>query len=85
MKRGRFDLGEVRCSFKNLSEQSRERWSEGLTAEEIKKCRWLKPALVVTIEFLEWTSESALRHPKFIALRDDTSPLGGSARLMVPR
>ncbi|MBV8137406.1 MAG: hypothetical protein JO121_17510 [Deltaproteobacteria bacterium] len=84
LKRRRSDLGAVRCSFQNLPEQSRERWGEGLTAEEIKKCRWLKPALVATIEFLEWT-DKALRHPKFIALRDDRSPLGGSARLMVPR
>lgn len=47
---------------------------EGLTAEDMKKCRWLKPQLVAAIEFLEWTSDDRLRHPKFVALRDDRSP-----------
>jgi len=35
------------------------------------RCRWLKPRLVASIEFLEWTPERRLRHPKFVALRDD--------------
>jgi ATP-dependent DNA ligase len=34
-------------------------------------CRWLRPTLVASIEFLEWTLENRLRHPKFVALRDD--------------
>jgi bifunctional non-homologous end joining protein LigD len=37
----------------------------------MKLCRWLKPRLVASIEFLEWTPESRLRHPKFVSLRDD--------------
>ena len=43
----------------------------GLTAAKMKDCRWLKPALVAQIKFLEWTGENHLRHTKFIALRDD--------------
>ena len=35
----------------------------------------LKPQLVASIEFLEWTPENRLRHPKFVALRDDWEPL----------
>ncbi len=42
---------------------ARGRWGEGLTAEDMKVCRWLKPHLVASIEFLEWTSENRLRHP----------------------
>jgi hypothetical protein len=46
------------------------RWGEGLTAEDMKKrCRWLKSQLVAAIEFLEWNAR--LRHPTFVALRDD--------------
>ena len=60
-----------KCPFRNLPETSRGRWGEGLTAEDMKRCRWLKPHLVATIEFLEWTPENRLRHPKFQALRDD--------------
>ncbi|HKN01070.1 MAG TPA: hypothetical protein VJX23_11185 [Candidatus Binataceae bacterium] len=32
---------------------------------------WLQPRLVAAIEFLEWTLDNHLRHPKFVALRDD--------------
>jgi bifunctional non-homologous end joining protein LigD len=37
----------------------------------MKRCRWLKPQLVAVIEFLEWTLDNHLRHPKFVGLRDD--------------
>jgi bifunctional non-homologous end joining protein LigD len=35
------------------------------------ECRWLKPVLVGHFEFLEWTADDHLRHPRFVALRDD--------------
>ena len=44
---------------------------EGLTAEDMGKCRWLQPRLVAVIEFAEWTPANHLRHSKFIALRED--------------
>ena len=43
------------CPFVNLPETHRSRWGEGLTAEDMKKCVWLRPELVAQIEFLEWT------------------------------
>lgn len=61
----------AQCPFVNLPERGKDRWGEGLTAEDMKHCRWLKPHLVASIEFLEWTPENRLRHPKFIRLRDD--------------
>lgn len=68
----KFDgLSIPKCPFRNLPESGRGRWSEGLTAEDMKRCRWLKPQLVAAIEFLEWTLDDHLRHPKFIALRED--------------
>ncbi len=39
---------------------------DGLTAEEMKKCVWVKPQLVAQIEFLEWTEADHLRHSKFV-------------------
>jgi hypothetical protein len=60
-----------KCPFRNLPESGKGRWGEGLTAEDIKRCRWLTPKLVAMIEFLEWTLDNHLRHPKFVALRDD--------------
>jgi bifunctional non-homologous end joining protein LigD len=57
--------------FQNLPESGKGRWGEGLTAEDMSKCRWLEPRLVAAIEFSEWTPANHLRHAKFIALRDD--------------
>lgn len=43
----------------------------GLTAEDMKHCRWLRPCLVGAFEFMEWTPAGHLRHPKFVGLRED--------------
>jgi DNA ligase D-like protein (predicted ligase) len=61
------------CPFGNLPESHRSRWGEGLTAEDMKKCVWVRPELVAQIEFLEWTDSSHLRHSKFVGLRNDKS------------
>ena len=53
------------CPFSNLPEKGRGRWGEGLTAEDMKQCRWVKPVLLATIEFLQWTPDNKLRHPRF--------------------
>jgi bifunctional non-homologous end joining protein LigD len=62
------------CPFQNLPESGKGRWDQGLTAEDMSKCRWLEPRLVAAIEFAEWTSTNHLRHSKFIALREDKDP-----------
>ena len=59
------------CPFINLPEKHRSRWGEGLTADDMKKCVWLRPELVAQIEFLEWTESAHLRHSKFVGLRED--------------
>jgi ATP-dependent DNA ligase len=41
----------------------------------MKECIWLRPELIVQIEFLEWTGADHLRHTGFIGLRDDKDPL----------
>jgi len=45
-----------------------------LTADDMKKCVWLRPELVAQIEFLEWTESDHLRHSKFVGLREDKNP-----------
>ena len=62
------------CPFVNLPEKSRSRWGEGLTAEDMKECVWLRPELAAQIEFLEWTESDHLRHSKFAGLREDKEP-----------
>lgn len=64
-----------RCPFKNLPEAKKGRWGEGLTAEDMRECRWLRPRLVCTVEYVEWTEAGHLRHAKFIALREDKAPM----------
>jgi len=59
------------CAFANLPETRKGRWSDGLTAEEMRKCLWVRPELVAQIEFLEWTESDHLRHSKFAGLRID--------------
>jgi ATP-dependent DNA ligase len=48
-------LATARCPFVNLPEVGAGRWGEGLTAEKMRECVWLKPVTVAQVEFLEWT------------------------------
>jgi bifunctional non-homologous end joining protein LigD len=67
-------LETPRCPFVNLPETTPGRWGQGLTAERMKECVWLKPRIVVQIEFREWTSATHLRHTRFVGLRADKEP-----------
>jgi bifunctional non-homologous end joining protein LigD len=40
----------------------------------MKNCVWVKPELVVQIEFGEWTPDGHLRHSRFGGLREDKDP-----------
>ena len=59
------------CPFANLPEAGSGRWGQGLTAEKMKECRWLRPVLVGQFEFLQWTPDGHLRHARFMGLRRD--------------
>lgn len=58
------------CPFGNLPEARSGRWGEGLTAEKMKECVWVRPELVAEVEFVEWTPEGHLRHARFVGLKD---------------
>lgn len=62
------------CPFANLPESKTARRGEALTAEAMKKYKWLQPELVAQIEFTDWTAADHLRHARFVALRDDKDP-----------
>ena len=67
-----FDKLQVpRCPFINLPERNEGHWGDGLTAAKMDMCRWLDPFFVARIEFLEWTTENRLRHPRFAGIRSD--------------
>jgi bifunctional non-homologous end joining protein LigD len=67
-------LAAADCPFANLPEPRGGRWGEGLTAEKMRECRWLKPTLVGRFEFVEWTPDGHLRHSRYIGLREDKEP-----------
>jgi bifunctional non-homologous end joining protein LigD len=67
-------LKTPKCPFVNLPEPAAGRWGQGLTAEKMKECVWVRPEVVVEIQFLEWTGADHLRHTKFVGIREDKDP-----------
>jgi bifunctional non-homologous end joining protein LigD len=60
------------CPFANLPNSvGRSHWGSGITAEDMAKFQWVTPREVVEVAFVEWTLDNVLRHPRFIAFRDD--------------
>lgn len=47
------------------------RWTSAKPQTEV---HWVRPALVGQFAFTEWTSDSSLRHPRFLGLRRDKKP-----------
>ncbi len=45
-----------------------------LPAPVRKVARYVRPELVAQVEFAEWTSEGRLRHPAYVAEREDKDP-----------
>ncbi|MGO9450587.1 MAG: hypothetical protein ACLQDV_05995 [Candidatus Binataceae bacterium] len=63
------DLETRRCPFRNLPESRRGQWGEGLTADQMAGCRWLKPKMLAKTEYLEWTAANHLRHANLFRSR----------------
>jgi bifunctional non-homologous end joining protein LigD len=66
-------LAAAKCPFANLPSSKKSHFGEGVTAEDMKKLKWLKPKLVAQVRFAEWTTYGLLRHATFLGLRDDKS------------
>jgi len=45
-------LKTSKCPFANLPEPSAGRWGQGLTAEKMEDCVWVRPEVVAEIQFL---------------------------------
>ncbi len=63
------------CPFTNLPNSKKGHWGEGVTAEDMKEYIWVKPQIVAEVKFTEWTHGDVLRHPEFVAFREDKDPL----------
>ena len=61
----------TKCPFANLPSSKKSHFGEGVTADDMKKLKWLKPKLVAQVRFAEWTTYGLLRHATFLGLRDD--------------
>ena len=59
------------CPFADLPTGKLSHWGEGVTEEEMKVLKWVRPNVVVEIAFTEWTRDGHLRHSTFLGLRDD--------------
>jgi bifunctional non-homologous end joining protein LigD len=44
-------------------------------APRIAGARWVEPRLVCECAFTEWTGDRSMRHPRFLRMREDKSPL----------
>ena len=68
------ELNKIRidkCPFFNVPAVGRNRWDQGLTAAEMKRCHWVKPVMVCQIKFTEWTRNDRLRQPVFLGIREE--------------
>jgi bifunctional non-homologous end joining protein LigD len=63
------------CPFGNLpNSEGKSHWGEGITAEDMKGLRWVKPRVVAEVAFTEWTAGSNLRQATFAGLREYKDP-----------
>jgi bifunctional non-homologous end joining protein LigD len=60
-----------RCPFADLPTGKTGQWGEGVTEEDMKILKWVRPWLVAEIAFTEWTRDGHLRHSSFVGVRDD--------------
>lgn len=67
-------ISTMQCPFKELPEQRRGRYGQGITSSEMKRCHWVRPELVCQVKFAEWTRDNRLRQPVFLGLREDKNP-----------
>ena len=64
-------LATGHCPFANLPSSKKSHFGEGVTADDMKKLKWLKTKLVAQVRFAEWTTYGLLRHATFLGLRHD--------------
>jgi ATP-dependent DNA ligase len=67
----------INCRFSAVhrgNSTGKSHWGEGITADDMKVLRWVKPTAVVEIGFVEWPVDALLRHSTFVGIRTDKRP-----------
>jgi len=67
-------LAVADCPFVDLPTGKTSHWGEGVTEEDMKTLKWVKPRIVAEVAFTEWTRDGHLRHSRFVGLRTDKKP-----------
>jgi len=62
----------AKCPFVDLPNAGRARhWGQGISDDDMKTLKWVKPRVVIEVAFVEWSREGLLRHPQFVGVRED--------------
>jgi bifunctional non-homologous end joining protein LigD len=69
-----FDARKLGELSKRLKELATPTCPFAMVPETNEKPSWVSPALVARVKFSGWTDEHSLRHPVFLALREDARP-----------
>ena len=69
-----FDAKKLKELSSRLKELSASTCPFDAVPETNEKPWWVSPTLVARVKFSGWTEEHALRHPVFLALREDARP-----------
>ena len=70
-----FDAKKLKELSSRLNELAASACPFDAVPETNEKPSWVSPALVARVKFSGWTQERALRHPVFLALREDARPI----------
>jgi bifunctional non-homologous end joining protein LigD len=69
-----FDAKKLKALSSKLKELASSTCPFGALPVTNEKPSWVTPALVARVKFSGWTQEHSLRHPVFLALREDAHP-----------
>jgi len=69
-----FDAGKLKDLSSRLKKLTVPSCPFGTVPETNEKPSWVTPDLVARVKFGGWTQEHVLRHPVFVALREDARP-----------
>lgn len=75
---GRVGTGFDDRTRKDLATRLLPDATDAPAAERVPKTKdahWVTPKLVCDCAFTEWTSEGSMRHPRYVGLREDRSPM----------